>query len=1559
MGAPAGGFADKIGNRYEAVYLVQAALDLLNGERLSIQWEGMGQHFQGIEYRSRLQDGTVEAVQCKSNRERHWTLAALNSEGVLSAIREQLAVHGTSRFTLILAGHAPDLHALAQRAAASTTVDAFGQCLSADHQRAFAKLLQAWNLADTPGDRDLARQWLARVRTLEHSTPESIERYVEKRCGDLFVNPPAAVRAAIREVLEEYLGQELTADLLVRQLRSDRYGFQLRDWSLLPDQVEAVEALRQRFHAQLGRLLIRGRLIPRSESEVVLKALTDPLGSKVVLLHGGAGVGKSGVLYEVVDRLRPTTCVIPVRLDNSLPSGGGLLRYSREVLQLPDTPDRCAARLSGGRRAVIVVDQLDAVRWAGVHSTAAWDVTLELLDAAIRMSNVSVVIACRTFDMKDDPHLRNWRKEQAGLGRILEIEVKTLEPAIVEQVLAAPDGVRPNARQLALVRNPLMLSLWCDLADRGVDLAGVNASSSLLSEHWSNVKRRIAERRGITNQAAEEVMSEVRAWAETRGRLDFPETLVSNRAVLDALASESYLDRIGTSRFRVSHQRYLDHQVALAVFREVAKIGTTVAHWLRRTDQSLMRREQVRQVLALLRDGDPALYAKALEELLSEAGIREHIRDLVLRILAEVAQPLPAESALVMRRADDPSWAPRIRHRTLTTPVWWLLLLHQGTLERWLSDESGADWRWAAWACRHLAESEPQRVSELLELLVKNRRLDHSRMLFCLPHSTKHDTAATARWRFAAHRQGELRCELHEVAFVAKDSPESALRLAAHILRWELAHLRHPGLMPKGPPGKFERWSAQRGNDFAQLRSLGGTLPRATWSTIAPLVLRSLRWLTRTNAQRAERGRWPEWNHPVRGLNTIMRSMLVAAAAPLGEQDPTWLWEQLRPFLHFRSRTATRLVTEVLGVLGGPLPCEAVNWFLSDLRRFGVCGRSDNLARYWHGRRVVRHLWDVAPEHRSSLVAALRHFHDPGEMELLGYRQEYVRQGHADYIRNLIGLPQYLLLSALPVRQIDDDTRHRVAQWDSKYCVDQHSLRAPRPEAWFLSRPRDWSPERRVMRFRSARDLIPVDRISRVPDGQWIEMASPDWSKRIAQRWKLKDRLSFETPDRMAEAAFSRASKSNPARFIKLAQRLPLDAADHWFEVVLDAASAIEPDQNLAAPDWEAASPADVEACLARLSRRDGKHLSKTLARLERARPTELWSDATINHVCELALSHEDPEPGEFQGPEGMSADDLVQMSINCTRGAAVESIERLMWHRLDRRDQFIRVSERAVRDPHPAVRVAAIGLAGPLLNDDPDLAIRLLEEACSHEDVRVLRSYHLRQLLRFLWWRADPRVEGIVTRMASSGIESIECDGALFATVVSLRIGRMTEVASQCARGTPAQRRGAATALAQLTECTTEGRSAALMLPPFFDDEDTSVAGAAASVFRDESLLRSPLGPELALRFVASEQFARDPDDLIFPLSEFAGDLLPFQAVIEAVVGRATSDMSDLRGDMRRAGYGFADRTSECILRIYERAQAGEHAAVRKWCLDQIDALVADGNSFGEQALARLDVDA
>ena len=88
-----GGEADKFGNRYESLWTVDAALDLIDGEYRDLTVEAVGDEAAGIEFVRTIQAGDLEyhSVKRQTSRE-HWTLAQLKSKDIL---KDLIAKTGT------------------------------------------------------------------------------------------------------------------------------------------------------------------------------------------------------------------------------------------------------------------------------------------------------------------------------------------------------------------------------------------------------------------------------------------------------------------------------------------------------------------------------------------------------------------------------------------------------------------------------------------------------------------------------------------------------------------------------------------------------------------------------------------------------------------------------------------------------------------------------------------------------------------------------------------------------------------------------------------------------------------------------------------------------------------------------------------------------------------------------------------------------------------------------------------------------------------------------------------------------------------------------------------------------------------------------------------------------------------------------------------------------------------------------------------------------------------------------------------------------------------------
>src|SRR5207247_964218 len=71
----------------------------------------------------------------------------------------------------------------------------------------------------------------------------------------------------------------------------------------------------------------------------------------------------------------------------------------------PASPAVALARASAGRQAVLVIDQLDAASLASGRAPEVLTVVEEVLGEASRLG-VQVVLACRRYDIDNDPRLK-------------------------------------------------------------------------------------------------------------------------------------------------------------------------------------------------------------------------------------------------------------------------------------------------------------------------------------------------------------------------------------------------------------------------------------------------------------------------------------------------------------------------------------------------------------------------------------------------------------------------------------------------------------------------------------------------------------------------------------------------------------------------------------------------------------------------------------------------------------------------------------------------------------------------------------------------------------------------------------------------------------------------------------------------------------------------------------------------------------------------------------------------------------------------------------------------
>jgi hypothetical protein len=153
-----GGYADKLGNRYEGRWIARQLLFLLNEQVRSVTLESIGDDEAGVDLWIARNDGTREAQQCKAENgtKSLWSLNDLKRRGVLDYLRFQLERDPSHRFMLVSGSPAPQLRDLSRSAEDSTgDSDSFYSYQirggSANRQRAFPAMREMFPVWSSMG----------------------------------------------------------------------------------------------------------------------------------------------------------------------------------------------------------------------------------------------------------------------------------------------------------------------------------------------------------------------------------------------------------------------------------------------------------------------------------------------------------------------------------------------------------------------------------------------------------------------------------------------------------------------------------------------------------------------------------------------------------------------------------------------------------------------------------------------------------------------------------------------------------------------------------------------------------------------------------------------------------------------------------------------------------------------------------------------------------------------------------------------------------------------------------------------------------------------------------------------------------------------------------------------------------------------------------------------------------------------------------------------------------------------------------------------------------------
>jgi hypothetical protein len=1528
-----GGISEKLGNRYEGRWVAKQLLRLLNEELLSVTVELIGSEEEGVDLLVVKKDNVRRLQQCKARygNQNSWSVKALATRGILGHLQNHLCRDQLLEFVLVSSIPAQPLVDICDSARNSNDnpQDFYKyqiQNIGKQRQDAFSDFCAALELKpDEPEDLTTVFDYLK--RTYIELFPDDRNTWSDllTLAGFLLTGEPETaidVLFAYAENHDKYR-KPIYADEL-RSYLTEHHNINSKglnhDYRIAP----AVEELRLQFYDSILPGLIQGAIIPRVETQQILECIVS---GQDVILHGAAGYGKSGILYELSEHLNQKRIpFLTVRLDRRIPDKTA--RQFGVDMGLPDSPVYSLAGLAAGRKSVLILDQLDAIRWTAAHSSAAMDVCKELVRQirSLRKEGVNIVtvFACRTFDLEHDPEIKGLITGQNNQC-FAKIVVKELSENQLKPILGVSSYNSLTGAQKRILACPHNLAIWMELKKNEM-IPPFRSATDLMRRFWINCRQVIEEKTGITAVDVDAFLQPILDYMESRGEISIPSSLAAkNPRIRDALISYGILQQ-SVGRISFCHQRYLDHLIAELLLNQIFKGTGSILLWLGpREKQSLVRREQLRQILDILAEELPSDFLANARSLLNSTEVRFHLKHLILEVIGLLKDIDKNIGKYCHELIGVNHWQEHILETVyLGHTPWVLYLLKQGILSKWLSSQEEPNVNRSLLLLRSVAEHIQDQVTDTLQPYLKKGSEWPSRILNTICWKVHDDS----------EKMYEMRLQLARIGFVqdfvswkpyCEKYPLRAIRLIEAVMStWQIGDKQKT----THKKGRLEKWYDE---DSQALNHAVKQNPVQTWDLLVGHIER----LTSIDSNGRYEPRLKRWQDRLFDTNDedIARgavNLVIFAGQTMAAKQSNDLIKRALTL----SKSISPIIQEIIISSYTYLPNThadiGIDWLLGDPVRFRI-GSGYREPAWMPAVRLIKALSPHCSEEVfRTLEEAITCYHAPNERQDAEYYLKGWRRGNFGYYW---GETQYFLLPALDQKRIHKTTADLIHVLERKfgnYPIERFNKSRVGVGGWVGSK------------------LDP--NLKKISDGAWLRIISSDKVNKgnTGKGIQVSPDRVLETSVRQFAGSLSTMAKKDPERFGQLALQFPESVNHRFVSAIIDSFILKEPDKTFSEEEkrlWQPARIETIEAVLAKFKLGDDRDIAMSFCRLIAGRADQAWSEQNISRLVRYAKSHPDLPEGKLNLHCNKNCDEasvhiLFQNTINCVRGVAAGAIGSLLWAEKDRLKQVRPGIEALVQDPHPAVRMAAIEAIEPVLTFDKDLSVQWFCKICE-KDLRVAASPRALRFFNYVIPSHVEQVAPIILQMMTSPFDEVALEGACQLTARWLFHGFFADELALCRAGNVSQRKGVARVAAQLLRNRKYYLKCKEILQNYFDDVDKEVRDELRIMLRNDGL--DKIGPDhqgFLQAYIKSQTFADNPDYFVRHLVEYAGNLIPLSELIFTVCEEfATTLKEKLRDVSSRFPY-TAIKMLPILLRLYEHALGEGNRQIANRCLDIWDIL-------------------
>lgn len=682
-----GGRADKQGNKYEKDCIIYEMIKVLNERNYSVVIEPLGMNEVGTDILVTTSDGKKEHQQCKARNssKEHWDASDLKARNIFRVWKFQLDRDEERKVALVSPMVCTNLEDLCKRAKnTSGKAEDFNQQIF-NSGKEFIKFYEAFCSEmelDKNNETDVLRatDYLKRISYKQISEYEINER-IHQNIQYWFCNEFDEVYNAMISLIEskDILGKEITQTILLDYFTKQNITMKMKagDKRLAPRIQEINEEYKDTF------VPLQDGLIQREEFGMCIDAIES---EEMVIVSGNAGCGKSGCMEAILNYCEENRIpYVAVKLDRRIPSKN-CDAWGRE-LGFPGSIVHAIHYLSKNEKAVIILDQLDALRWTQANSSEALTVCMELIRQAKQLNyerkkKMIIVFACRTYDLENDNNIKqlfenkNLQKDEWKI-----VKVNTFSDDMVKLVIGDNyDSLTSKLKKVLKI--PSNLYIWQHL-DKKENYNSCSTTSHLI-EKWLEQLCRKCVSAGLEEKNIKEIQSRLVNTLDKRGCLYIPkQVLNAEQAGLDYLISSGIIVN-QNNKIGFVHQSILDcliSQNMMTKYFEEQPIESIIGE---KSKQDPARRYQVQMFLQNILEYESNDFIQIGEKMLASDNIRYYVKYLFYEILGQIQEPDESVAQFIIDNCENPIYGSYLVNNTIFGHKQYINILRdKGILESW------------------------------------------------------------------------------------------------------------------------------------------------------------------------------------------------------------------------------------------------------------------------------------------------------------------------------------------------------------------------------------------------------------------------------------------------------------------------------------------------------------------------------------------------------------------------------------------------------------------------------------------------------------------------------------------------------------------------------------------------------------------------------------------------------------------------------------------------------------------------------------------------------------